>query len=403
MYAAETKFASAAASGQDWREISRKVLEQLDLTEKTEFRPNIGFIYLTDKLAGDAASILTLFRSVTGIKHWTGCSALGICAFDGEFVGVPAISVLVGQVEEDEVRSFQLQAPNFKGMRQEIEPWLNTHDPLLVVLHADPKLETHPAQAIGEIESMVGGFMVGGLSSAQENDAIIGRDVMRSGVSGFVFTQKVAVATALSQGCVPVGPLHEVARGDQHIIAYLDGRLPLEVLDEDMNAYAEKKLGFRPDKETRNLGSEALRALKGDTHVAFPVQSSDLNDFTVRNIMAVDPESGMIAVAESLEDGQKIMFVHRNDESVRSDLSHTLVNLRKRIVQETGDFKPRAALYISCVARIEVSFRNDGKPGGEMELLREVLGDIPLAGFYAAGEISNNRLYGYTGILTLFL
>ena len=30
------------------------------------------------------------------------------------------------------------------------------------------------------------------------------------------------------------------------------------------------------------------------------------------------------------------------------------------------------------------------------------LGDVPLAGFYANGEISHNRLYGYTGVLTLF-
>jgi small ligand-binding sensory domain FIST len=37
-----------------------------------------------------------------------------------------------------------------------------------------------------------------------------------------------------------------------------------------------------------------------------------------------------------------------------------------------------------------------------MALLRAVLGDIPIAGFYGAGEISNARLYGYTGILTLF-
>ena len=73
------------------------------------------------------------------------------------------------------------------------------------------------------------------------------------------------------------------------------------------------------------------------------------------------------------------------------------------MVHERGEFKPRAALYISCVARAGVRFSETERTGGEMALLRAVLGDIPIAGFYAAGEISNNRLYGYTGIIALFL
>jgi small ligand-binding sensory domain FIST len=37
-----------------------------------------------------------------------------------------------------------------------------------------------------------------------------------------------------------------------------------------------------------------------------------------------------------------------------------------------------------------------------MKLVQELLGEVPLAGFYANGEISHNRLYAYTGVLTLF-
>ncbi len=32
-----------------------------------------------------------------------------------------------------------------------------------------------------------------------------------------------------------------------------------------------------------------------------------------------------------------------------------------------------------------------------------LLGDVPLAGFFAAGEIAHDRLYGYTGVLTVFI
>ena len=44
-----------------------------------------------------------------------------------------------------------------------------------------------------------------------------------------------------------------------------------------------------------------------------------------------------------------------------------------------------------------------GAENAELGLVRETLGDIPLVGMYANGEISNDRLYSYTGVLTLFV
>jgi small ligand-binding sensory domain FIST len=42
-----------------------------------------------------------------------------------------------------------------------------------------------------------------------------------------------------------------------------------------------------------------------------------------------------------------------------------------------------------------------GHSGAELQIIREQLGDIPLIGFFASGEICGDTLYGYTGILTL--
>lgn len=403
-----TRFASAAATGETWRDISKKVLENLQSIGTQGFRPNIGFLYITDALAGDAGSILALFRSVTGIDHWTGCAAIGVCAGGVEYVDVPAISVLIGQIAENDVRAFHAPAQNIKILRQELEPWLNKHDPMLTVVHADPLSESHPAQMLEEIDTLVGGFMVGGLSSSRTEGVIISREVTATGISGFVFSQDVAVASALSQGCRPMGPQHEISGAEGHVIGYLDSRVPFEVFSEDMKTMAQERLGYKPDEMLLAAGNESprdlMRLLDGEAHIAFPVQGSDLKDYVVHNIMAIDPENGMMAVTETVEDGRAMMFVYRDDEAVRSDLSSTLVALQNRVRHERGTFAPKAALYVSCVARANVVFGEEGSaPGGEMKLLRDVLGDIPIAGFYANGEISNNRLYGYTGVLTLFL
>ncbi|MBT6206033.1 MAG: histidine kinase, partial [Rhodospirillaceae bacterium] len=44
-----------------------------------------------------------------------------------------------------------------------------------------------------------------------------------------------------------------------------------------------------------------------------------------------------------------------------------------------------------------------GEEGREMAIIQDVLGDLPIIGFFGNGEISFDRLYAYTGVLTLFL
>lgn len=126
-----------------------------------------------------------------------------------------------------------------------------------------------------------------------------------------------------------------------------------------------------------------------------------MKDYMVRNLVGVDPEDGAIAVSHPVTTGQRIFFVHRSEKIVREDLSHSLVSLRGRVQQEYGAFEPKGAVYISCAGRAFSGF--SGREGGEMALVREVIGDVPLCGFYAGGEISGGHLYSYVGVLILFL
>ena len=57
------------------------------------------------------------------------------------------------------------------------------------------------------------------------------------------------------------------------------------------------------------------------------------------------------------------------------------------------------AIYVSCTGRGGAHF---GGPSAEMQVVRRALGDVPLVGFFAGGEIAHHHLYGYTGVLTVF-
>ena len=50
------------------------------------------------------------------------------------------------------------------------------------------------------------------------------------------------------------------------------------------------------------------------------------------------------------------------------------------------------ALYMSCTGRGGPHF---GAPSAELQLLKHALGDVPLVGFFAGGEIGHRHLYGY--------
>ncbi len=184
----------------------------------------------------------------------------------------------------------------------------------------------------------------------------------------------------LSQGCSPIGPLHRITSCERSIIATLDDRSALDVLKEDIGEVLAKDLS----------------RIGGYIHVAMPVSGSDTGDYTVRNLVGIDPNGGMIAIGADIEVGDAIMFVRRDPGAAQVDFAERLEDLKKRI----GDSQVRACLFVSCIARGANMF---GESGREVGMIRDILGEFPMTGFYANGEICGNRMYGYTGVLSVFL
>jgi small ligand-binding sensory domain FIST len=89
------------------------------------------------------------------------------------------------------------------------------------------------------------------------------------------------------------------------------------------------------------------------------------------------------------------MFCKRDTKTAHEDMKRMLESIRKGMYA-----RPRGGVYYSCMGRGASLF---GPNSEELKLIREALGEFPLVGFFCNGEISHNRLYGYTGVLTLFV
>jgi small ligand-binding sensory domain FIST len=406
-----SQFISAAASGKDWREASKAVLEMLEQAKGHGRAFNLGFLYISDHLADDAVSILNLFKSVLGIDHWTGAVGLGVCGIDEAHLDRPAISAMLGRFEEEDFCVFPGAGGDHDKTLPLLENFMRKRPPMLVFTHGDPLADQDPALTIKALSEFTGGFVMGGLSSSRRQHVQFANDVCGGGLSGVAFARDITVATTLSQGCTPIGPIHAITRSEDHFIHEIDSKKAGAVFGDDLRSMAMKKIDKDANvivtsedmlRDPETIPGELKTLFRGEIHAAFPVSESDQNDYLVRNIIGIDPDEGTMAVSQDVSPGESIMFVQRDEKTVYEDLSASLIALRKRIQKETGRFEPKGALYVSCVARAFSTIENIPTPG-EVKLIREVIGDVPLAGFYAGGEISNARLYGYTGVLTLFL
>ncbi len=366
----------AHADGSDWRAALDRALKALGPDGR---RANLGFCYLTDSVGGNAAAALDRLREQSEVAHWVGTVGSGILSDGVEYFDAPAAALLTLSLAETDFRVFSAGADDLSDLGAETESWIDRNSPRFAIVHGDPRKPNLETLIAGLSSRLGGGFLVGGLSSSRGVHFQLADGVVDGGISGVLFAAEVAVCTRLTQGCTPIGRRHAVGRAEGNVVFTLDGRSAVEVFAEDIAA----------------LENVDPSALAGSIHVAIPVTGSDTGDYMVRNLIGVDPERGAIAVGEIVDDVEQIMFCKRDATSAESDLVRMLGDLTRAL-----EVKPKGGVYFSCVARGPNLFGPDSR---ELKIIQEAIGSLPLAGFFGNGEISNDRLYGYTGVLTLFI
>ena len=371
----QRQFAAAHAEGESWSAAAKACADRLgDLPQGA----NLGFLYATDALAGDLGSILTFLRERTGIADWVGSVGLGVCTTGRDYFDTPALSVMVAALPPDGFRLFTPGAASAAQLEAGADPWFRRVRPMLGIVHGDPR----DAGIGGRIETLAREaslFLVGGLAASATVPVQVAGRVVEGGLSGVLLAPDIPVVTGLTQGCTPIGPVRRVTEARDNILMAIDGRPALEVFKEDIG----------------ELLARDLRRVAGLIFAGFPVTGSDTGDYLVRNLVAIDVPRQWLAVAHRVAPGDAVLFCRRDPVSAAADLGRMLADVKRR-----AGTAPRAGLYFSCVARGPNLFR---PPSQELAMISEALGEFPLAGFFGNGEIAHDRLYGYTGVLALFL
>jgi small ligand-binding sensory domain FIST len=410
------------ATHPQWRMAAGLVLAQLRAQmalHNYANAPSLALLYITDQYASAAQEILDhLSAELPEITDWSGTVGVGIASNNVEYFDEPALALMLCELPADQYRVFSGVAPLGLGFE--------AHTALI---HADgntPDLQELIAEMAARTES---GYLFGGLSASRTqsvqfavggNGNISGHGaaggVFSGGLSGVAFGPDVALVSRVTQGCQPVSPSRTITAHEQNVVIELDGEPALDLMLQDLGV-------------TLTQPQEALTAVRATlVGLVDPSDTGGRNaisrtgnfgsDVIVRHIVGLDPARRGVAVSDHLREGMQLAFCQRNVQAARVDLTRICAEIREELEPEEMSIETAAALlgseaesaphparriagavYVSCSGRGGPHF---GGPSAELQIVRRALGDVPLVGFFAGGEIARHHLYGYTGVLTVF-
>ena len=374
------------------------------------FVASLGLVYLSDRLAQQADSVLAeLQRRWPGL-HWAGSVGVGVIAGGVEYIDEPALVLMLCDLPADSFQLFNGRLPL---------PDQRAHSALV---HADPAthdLDDLLVELAGRTRS---GYLFGGLAGSRTRQLHIADAVFEGGLSGVAFLPDAAGAappglrlvSRVTQGCQPLGPARRVTASERNLVLALDGQPALPLLLSDLGISLETPLtamaALRQTLVGLTDGSDTVLARGGQFGA----------DTRVRHLIGLDPARQGFAVSDTATIGQQLAFCRRDVAAARRDLVRICAEIRDEVEAEAeapaaaaaaGAASPTAltaaapphivgAVYVSCSGRGGPHF---GAPSAEAQIVAHALGDVPLVGFFAGGEIAHHHLYGYTGVLTAFV
>jgi small ligand-binding sensory domain FIST len=354
-------------------------------------------------------SLAVLFVSSDGIQDWPdlaeqacdrlgtecliGCTAESVVGTGREIEGQTAVSLWLAR----------LPGASAIPMHLTFEP---TSEGGSLLGWPDALLEAWPSPAsllvLGEPFSFPADFLlerlneehpgvavIGGMASAGaapgENRVLCGRRTLDAGAAAILLSGPVGVRPLVSQGCRPIGDPFVITKAERNVIYELGG-VPAVVQLHNL-------LISLPTHEQDMV----RRGLHLGRVVNEYQEHFEYGDFLIRNVLGIDPESGAIIIGDYVRVGQTVKFHLRDWQSADADLRQMLAAVRK------SGGAPGGALLFTCNGR---GTRLFPEPHHDALAIREVLGDIPVAGFFAAGELGpvggRNFMHGFTASIALF-
>jgi small ligand-binding sensory domain FIST len=363
-------------------EVTGQVLERLGP------HPDLAVLFVTPPHGGALEDAAATVQTVLQPSVLIGCASESVVGTGREVEGDAAVSLWAGQLGP--VAGVRLTAQpaddrwTFDGLPDELP-----FEPQALVLLGDPF--SFPAVEFLDAlsERRPGLPVIGGMASGARgyggSRLTLDGTVVVDGAVGALVGPGTRIETVVSQGCRPIGSPYVVTNGEGQFIRELAGRPALARLDEVAETLSQDDVRL-----INRVGLHVGRVI--NEHKA----TFERGDFLVRNVMGGDRTNGVIAVGDVMDIGTTVQFHLRDAASADEDL--------RDLVGERAARRPyRGALMFTCNGRGRHLF---GAPDHDAGVLEELLGPVPVAGMFAAGELGpvggKSFLHSFTASIALF-
>jgi small ligand-binding sensory domain FIST len=318
-----------------------------------------------------------------------GCSATGVIG-DGQGVELtPAVSAWAATLDGAEITTFALETLTAEDKFVVVGlPERGADDHVAIIL-ADPY--SFPTDAFVERSVEVLGDLplIGGLANGLQGRGSVrlfaDGEVYTEGAIGVLISGAIRVSTVVSQGCRPIGPSMVVTRCEENLLLELAGQPALSRLEDIVSDL---------DEDDRELVAAGLQIGVAMDEYA---ERHERGDFLIRGVIGIDPEREAVAIGDIVDIGRTVRFQVRDAATADEDLYDLLDAHREELGRVDG------ALLFSCNGRGSAMF---GTADHDPVALRDTLGPIGMAGFFAAGEVGpvagHNHVHGFTASVLVF-
>lgn len=321
-----------------------------------------------------------------------GCSATGVIGGGREIEDGPALVVMAGVLPGVEAGTFHLSAALVAGdepvdaealaARTLVDP---DADPVLMVL-ADP----FSCRVEGLLEALdqrfrrspILGALASGGRTAGTCRVMTESASWSEGAVGLCLVGDVALDVIVAQGCRAVGPVLTVTDAQGPVVTRIQGQPALVALREVIDGLEE---------EDGHLFRRGPMVGWADGGTPGP------DTWLVRPLLGVDPRKEAFAIGHRVEQGDALQLHVRDPAASVTELGDLVARWRSAHPEGAA-----GVLLMDCLGR---GARFYGQPDVDSRTLREVLGDVPIAGFFGNGEIGPVRhrtwLHGQTAVVGL--
>lgn len=356
-------------------------------------RIDIAFLFVSIHHAEQADALVQALRAALDPGTLVGCTGEGIIATGQEVETGPAATLWAAHVPGVLAQPLRL---SFSSVHDQfsLRHWPDVdadgNAPPTMLLFADP-FSTPMQDVLAVIEEQypgtrVLGGLAGGGQDLGENRLFLDDESYTDGLVGVALSGPIAVHSVISQGCRPIGERFIVTKSEHNVLQELGGRAALHCLQTVFSQLTSEER------------AHAQRALH--IGIAMDEQRAQFTrgDFLIRNLLGADQETGAIVIGDVVQEGQTVQFQVRDAQSADEDLRVLLAS-----AHPDARPLPLGALLFSCCGRGKGLF---GIPNHDAGVVAEQLGAIPVAGFFAQGEVGpvggRNFLHGYTASIAIF-